>query len=143
MLTRKNEGDRHKFSCLRACISAGKHLSPSLYNEIRQFFGCEFLNGIGTTELLHIFISARFGSEKPGSLGIPVPFYEVKIMNYKGAESPPGGVGCLAVKGPVGARYWRRNDEQAKYVKYGFNCTGDLAYRDEDGFSGLWEETMT
>ncbi|MEM3162517.1 MAG: acyl-CoA synthetase [Candidatus Bathyarchaeia archaeon] len=134
MLTRRSEGDRHKFSCLRTCISAGEHLSPSLYTEIRQFFGCEVLNGIGTTELLHIFISARFGSVKPGSLGTPVPYYDVRIVNDEGVELPPSKVGYLAVKGPVGARYWRRNDEQAKYVKYGFNYTGDLAYKDEDGF---------
>ncbi|MCX8177595.1 MAG: AMP-binding protein [Candidatus Bathyarchaeota archaeon] len=69
----------------------------------------------------------------------PVPSYDVRILNDRGVELPANEVGCLADKGPVGVRYWRRNDEQARYVKDGFNYTGDLAYRDEDGFFWLAE----
>jgi len=134
MVTCRDEARHYDFSSLRVCISAGEHLPASLYEEVKGLFGCEVLNGLGTTELMHIFISNRIGAVKPGSLGLPVPSYEVKVLDDAGRELYSNQIGHLAVKGPTGIRYWRRDDEQAKYVKHGFNYTGDLAYIDEDGF---------
>ncbi len=94
----------------------------------------QVLNGLGTTELMHIFISNRIGAVKPGSLGLPVPSYKAKVLDDAGRELPSNQIGHLAVKGSSGIRYWRRDDEQAKYVKHGFNYTGDLTYVDEYGF---------
>ncbi|MEM2464520.1 MAG: acyl-CoA synthetase [Candidatus Bathyarchaeia archaeon] len=134
MVSLKEERGKYDFSSLRVCITGGEPYPPSLYWEIKNFFGCEVLNHIGSTELHYAFISARFGQVKPGSLGLPVPGYEVKIFSDDGRELPVNEVGRLAVIGPTGTLYWRREAEQAEAVKGGWNYTGDLAYRDSDGF---------
>ena len=134
MVALKEERKRFDFSSLRVCVTAGEPCPPSLYHEIREFFGCEVLEHIGSTEMLDGFISSQFGKVKPGSAGLPVPGYEVKIFDDEGREAPRGEVGHLALKGPVGIRYWRRPEKQAEYVKGGWNYTGDMGYLDEDGF---------
>lgn len=134
MVSLKEERRKYDFSSLRACITGGETCPPSLYWEIRNFFGCEVLNHIGSTELHYAFISARFGQVKPGSLGTPVPGYEAKIFDDDGKELPANEVGRLAVIGPTGTLYWCREKEQAEAVKGGWNYTGDLAYKDSDGF---------
>jgi len=134
MVAQKEERKKYDFSSLRVCVTAGEHCPPSLYHEIREFFGCEVLNHIGSTEMHHAFISCIFGKVKPGSLGITVPGYEVKIFDDDGRELPPNETGHLAVIGPTGTRYWKRPDMQAESVRDGWNYTGDMAYRDEDGF---------
>jgi 2-aminobenzoate-CoA ligase len=134
MVALKEERKRFDFSSLRVCVTAGEPCPPSLYHEIREFFGCEVLEHIGSTEMLDGFISSQFGKVKPGSTGLPVPGYEVKIFDDEGREALRGEVGHLALKGPVGIRYWRRPEKQAEYVKGGWNYTGDMGYLDEDGF---------
>ncbi|MEM2103892.1 MAG: acyl-CoA synthetase [Candidatus Bathyarchaeia archaeon] len=134
MISLKEERGKYDFSSLRACVTGGEPCPASLYWYIRNFFGCEVLNQIGCTELHHAFISAKFGQVKPGSLGLPVPGYEVRIFGDDGRELPENEVGHLAVIGPTGIMYWQRNDEQAESVRGGWNYTGDLAYKDSDGF---------
>jgi 2-aminobenzoate-CoA ligase len=134
MVALKEERKNFDFSSLRVCVTAGEMCSPSLYHEVKEFFGCEVLEHIGCTELLHAFISSRFGQVKPGSMGLPVPGYDVKILDDEGKECPPGVVGHLAVTGPVGTRYWKRPEKQVESVKDGWNYTGDVAYKDVDGF---------
>ncbi|MCX8205061.1 MAG: acyl-CoA synthetase [Candidatus Nezhaarchaeota archaeon] len=134
MVALKEERKRYDFSSLRLCVSGGEYCPPSLYYEIKKFFGCEFLEQMGTTELLHCFVSSQFGRSKPGSAGLPVPGFEVKIFDEDGRELPRNKMGYLAVKGPIGIRYWKRPDKQAEYVKNGWNYTGDVGYIDEDGF---------
>ncbi|MEM2546970.1 MAG: acyl-CoA synthetase, partial [Candidatus Bathyarchaeia archaeon] len=99
MVSLKEERGKYDFSSLRVCITGGEPYPPSLYWEIKNFFGCEVLNHIGSTELHYAFISARFGQVKPGSLGLPVPGYEVKIFSDDGRELPVNEVGRLAVIG--------------------------------------------
>jgi 2-aminobenzoate-CoA ligase len=134
MIAQKEERGKHDFSSLRVCVTGGEHCPPSLYLEIKDFFGVEVLNHIGCTEMHHAFISARFGQVKPGSLGLPVPGYEVKVFDDYGKELPPNEIGHLAVIGPTGTRYWKRPEKQAESVKDGWNYTGDLAYKDADGY---------
>lgn len=134
MVAQKEERGKYDFSSLRACVTGGEHCPPSLYWKMKEFFGCEVLNHIGCTELHHAFISARFGMVKPGSLGVPVPGYRVSIFDDDGRELPPNEIGHLAVIGPTGTRYWKRPEKHVESVKNGWNYTGDLAYKDEDGF---------
>ena len=130
----KEERGKYDFSSLRVCVTGGEHCPPSLYWEVKNFFGCEVLNHIGCTELHHAFISARIGQVKPGSLGLPVPGYDVRIFDDYGKELLANEIGHLVVVGPTGTRYWRREKEQAESVKDGWNYTGNLAYKDADGF---------
>ncbi|MBC7131062.1 acyl-CoA synthetase, partial [Candidatus Bathyarchaeota archaeon] len=134
MVKQREDRRKYDFSSLRVCVTGGEPCSPSLYREIKEFFRCEVLNHIGCTEMHHAFISARFNQVKPGSLGIPVPGYEVKVFDDRGKEAPPNQVGHLAVIGPTGTRYWKRPEQQAESVRNGWNYTGDLVYKDEDGF---------
>lgn len=122
------------FSSLRVCVTAGEPCPPSLYEKIKNYFGCEVLEHLGSTEMFNGFISSQFSGVKPGSAGLPVPGYEIKIFDDNGMEVPRGVVGHLAVKGPVGIRYWKRPDKQTEYVKNGWNYTGDIGYIDEEGF---------
>jgi 2-aminobenzoate-CoA ligase len=134
MVAAKDESRHYDLSSLRVCVTAGEPCPPTLYHEIKRLFGCEVLEHMGSTELFNGFISSQFGKVKPGSAGLPVPGYELKIFDEGGREVPRGVVGYLAVKGPVGTRYWRRPEKQAKYVKDGWNYTGDMGYLDGDGF---------
>jgi 2-aminobenzoate-CoA ligase len=134
MVAAKDESRHYDLSSLRVCVTAGEPCPPTLYHEIKRLFGCEVLEHMGSTELFNGFISSQFGKVKPGSAGLPVPGYELKIFDEGGREVPRGVVGYLAVKGPVGTRYWRRPEKQAEYVKDGWNYTGDMGYLDGDGF---------
>ncbi len=95
--------------------------------------GKPMLDGIGATEMLHIFISNRFGDSKPACTGRPVNGYEAKIVDDDMNELPRGEVGRLAVRGPTGCRYLA-DDRQTKYVRKGWNLTGDSFFQDEDGY---------
>ncbi len=91
------------------------------------------LDGIGATEMLHIFISNRFEDHRPACTGKPVTRYEAKVVAENGEELPRGEVGKLAVRGPTGCRYLRA-ERQDEYVQNGWNITGDAFYQDEDGY---------
>lgn len=120
-------------SSLRAAVSAGETLPKPVYEEWIAKTGKPMLDGIGATEMLHIFISNRFDDHKPACTGKPVTGYEVRIIDDKGDECPTGTPGRLAVRGPTGCRYLA-DDRQAKYVQDGWNITGDTFWQDEDGY---------
>ncbi|MGB0926402.1 MAG: AMP-binding protein [Pikeienuella sp.] len=120
-------------SSLRAAVSAGETLPGPVYDEWMAKTGKPMLDGIGATEMLHIFISNRFDGHKPGCTGKPVTGYEVKIIGEDGSELPRGEVGRLAVRGPTGCRYLA-DDRQAKYILDGWNVTGDSFSMDEEGY---------
>ncbi|AUH64582.1 AMP-binding protein [Paracoccus zhejiangensis] len=119
-------------SSLRAAVSAGETLPAPVWEEWRQKTGKPMLDGIGSTELLHIFITNRFDDSYPGCTGRPVGGYRAKIVDEAGRDLPQGEPGRLAVIGPTGCRYL--NDaRQGEYVQNGWNITGDTFWQDEDG----------
>jgi len=120
-------------SSLRAAVSAGETLPAPIYEEWQEQTGKPLLDGIGATELLHIFISNRFDDHRPGCTGRPVPGYEARIVDDEMNDLPDGEIGRLAVRGPTGCRYLNDGRQEA-YVKDGWNITGDTFWRDEDGF---------
>jgi 2-aminobenzoate-CoA ligase len=122
-------------SSLRFVISAGETLPASVYQSWREAAGIEVLDGLGSTEMLHIFISSRGGRSRPGSTGEVVPGYQAVIVDEKSlAPLPDGQPGVLAVKGPTGCRYLRLPDRQQQYVRQGWNIPGDIYIREPEGF---------
>ncbi len=120
-------------SSLRAAVSAGETLPAPVYEEWMARTGKPMLDGIGATEMLHIFITNRFDDHKPACTGKPVTGYEARIVSESGEELPRGEVGRLAVRGPTGCRYLD-DERQRNYVKNGWNLTGDSFWQDEDGY---------
>ncbi|MEM8795572.1 MAG: benzoate-CoA ligase family protein [Pseudomonadota bacterium] len=120
-------------SSLRAAVSAGETLPAPVYEDWMKKTGKPMLDGIGSTELLHIFISNRFGDSHPACTGKPVTGYEAKIVDDAMNEIAPGIVGRLAVRGPTGCRYLA-DDRQQNYVQDGWNITGDSFSMDEEGY---------
>ncbi|KIN75534.1 AMP-binding protein [Sulfitobacter guttiformis] len=120
-------------SSLRAAVSAGETLPAPVYDEWIAKTGKPMLDGIGATEMLHIFISNRFDDHRPACTGKPVSGYEAKVVGPDGAELPHGTAGRLAVRGPTGCRYLggQRQDE---YVQDGWNISGDTFVQAEDGY---------
>jgi 2-aminobenzoate-CoA ligase len=119
-------------SSLRAAVSAGETLPAPIYEEWMQKTGKPLLDGIGATEMLHIFLTNRFGDHQPASTGRPVAGYEARIVGPDMAQLPRGEVGRLAVRGPTGCRYMA-DARQRDYVKAGWNLTGDSFWQDEEG----------
>ena len=120
-------------SSLRVAVSAGETLPAPIFEAWTQKTGKPILDGIGSTELLHIFISNRLDDAGPARTGLPVAGYEARIVDEAMQELPRGEVGRLAVRGPTGCRYL--NDErQAAYVRDGWNLTGDTFEQDADGY---------
>ncbi len=115
---------QHPVPTLRKCVSAGEALPAATRTLWRQATGVEIIDGIGSTELFHIFISAREDQARGGATGLPVPGYRAVILGDDGRELPPGQVGRLAVKGPTGCKYLD-DPRQAQYVQDGWNLTGD------------------
>ena len=118
---------------LRKCVSAGEPLPVSTRDAWRARFGVEIIDGIGSTEMLHIFISHTEEEAKPGAVGKPVPGYLACVLDEEGNPLPPGQVGRLAVKGPTGCRYLA-DERQRGYVQRGWNITGDAFSLDEEGY---------
>jgi 2-aminobenzoate-CoA ligase len=127
-------------SSLRKCVSAGEALPLPTWQAFRDATGIEIIDGIGSTEMLHIFISASGPDIRPGSTGRPVPGYSACILDEEGRPVPPGTVGRLAVRGPTGCRYLA-DDRQRNYVQDGWNLTGDAYKMDEDGY--FWYQART
>jgi len=120
-------------SSLRKCVSAGEALPAATRKLWKDATGIELIDGIGATELLHIFISHDEHHARPGATGKPVPGYEARVMDDTGKPLPPGKVGKLAVKGPTGCRYLA-DERQRQYVRDGWNYTGDAYLVDDDGY---------
>jgi len=120
-------------SSLRAAVSAGETLPGPVYDEWMKKTGKPMLDGIGATEMLHIFITNRFDDHRPACTGRPVTGYEVRIVDNDGRDVPVGEPGRLAVRGPTGCRYLA-DDRQAEYVQDGWNITGDTFVVDEGGY---------
>ncbi|RGE41120.1 benzoate-CoA ligase family protein [Comamonas testosteroni] len=127
------QGDRIRKTRLRKCVSAGEALNASTRALWKDATGIEIIDGIGSTEMLHIFISHREDEARPGATGKAVPGYHAKVVDDDGHEVPVGTVGKLAVKGPTGCRYLN-DSRQTKYVSRGWNLTGDAYLMDADGY---------
>ncbi|WP_184738475.1 AMP-binding protein [Streptomyces netropsis] len=127
------ELDAYDVSSLRRCVSAGEHLPAALWHDWQRATGLHVINGIGATEMLHIFISAADEAARPGTTGLPVPGYEARVIGADGRPLPDGEPGLLAVRGPTGCRYLT-DERQRDYVRDGWNLTGDTYVRDEDGY---------
>jgi benzoate-CoA ligase family protein len=122
-------------SSLRLCVSAGEHLNARLLLRWKGTFGHEIVDGIGSTECLHIFISGEPGRVKAGSTGTPVPGYEVKLLDEQGRTVSPGEIGELYVKsGCNAARYWNKHQETKSTMVGQWTRTGDLLYQEDEYF---------
>jgi 2-aminobenzoate-CoA ligase len=130
MLDAMNEGA--DLTSLRCAVSAGETLPAPIYERWVAATGKPILDGIGATEMLHIFISNRLDDHAPGRTGKPVTGYEARVIDENGKELPAGEVGRLAVRGPTGCRYLA-DERQQDYVSDGWNVTGDAFWMDEDG----------
>ncbi len=128
-------------SSLRKCVSAGETLPKPTFELWREATGIKIIDGIGATELLHMFISSSGDDVQPGSTGKVVPGYEAKVIDDDGNELPPGTIGRLAVRGPTGCRYLDNHERQRTYVQDGWNLTGDSYIQDEAGY--FWYQART
>ena len=129
------EAARHDLSCLRLCTSAGEALPRELYDRWQATFGVEVLDGIGSSEAYHIYISNRPGRVRPGSVGEVVPGYRARVLDDEGQELPDGEVGTLWIEGDTAALCYWNEHEKSKRTFHGDSVnTGDLFARDPDGF---------
>jgi len=124
---------QHDISSLRKCVSAGETLPKATFDAWQAATGLKIMDGIGATEMLHIFIGSPEGDLRPGATGRVVSGYEAKVIDESGREVKPGTIGRLAVRGPTGCRYLA-DERQRKYVENGWNITGDTYVMDDDGF---------
>ena len=135
MLAQPDAASRFDTSSLRLCVSAGESLPPDLFTRWRDRFGVEILDGIGSTEILHIFISNRAGAVKPGSTGQLVPGYEARIVDELGQPVPRGEIGNLIISGDsTCSQYWNKHDRTKATVLGAWIQTGDKYYQDEEGY---------
>jgi len=125
---------------LHTCVSAGEHLPKPVSDAWYEATGIRIIDGIGSTEMLHIFISAAGDDIRPGSTGRAIPGYEAQIVDDDMKPLPPGEIGRLAVRGPTGCRYLA-DERQKVYVRDGWNLTGDAYWQDEDGY--FWFHSRT
>ncbi len=125
--------ERAALASLRTCLSAGETLPRATSDDWHAHTGIRILDGIGSTEMLHIFIAAPVEAIRPGATGTVVPGYEAKVVGDDGRPLPPGAVGRLAVRGPTGCRYLA-DPRQRDYVVDGWNYTGDAYETDADGY---------
>ena len=123
----------HDMSSLRKCVSAGEALPKATFDAWLAATGIKILDGIGATEMLHIFIGSPEEEIRPGATGKPVPGYEARVVDAHRKELPPNTIGRLAVRGPTGCRYLA-DKRQLQYVQDGWNITGDTYLMDEDGY---------
>lgn len=119
---------------VRACVSAGEHLLRSTFDAWTAATGRNPVDGLGTTEMIHIFLSAPVGEIRPGTIGRAIPGYDVTVLDETGQVAAPDQAGQLAVRGPTGCRYLDDEERQLKYVRDGWNLPGDVCIRDADGY---------
>jgi 2-aminobenzoate-CoA ligase len=128
-------------SSLKKCVSAGEHLPAATFEKWRAATGLSIIDGIGSTEMLHMFISSAGDDIRPGSTGRVVPGYHARVVDGEGKEVPAGTIGNLAVQGPTGCRYLDDVERQRVYVKNGWNLPGDSYRMDEQGY--FWYQART
>jgi 2-aminobenzoate-CoA ligase len=128
-------------SSLRKCVSAGETLPLPIFEAWQRATGIKIIDGIGSTEILHIFISAAGDDIRPGATGKPIPGYQAMVVDDAGQPVPPDTVGRLAIRGPTGCRYLDMPEQQKKYVQNGWNLTGDAYLSDRDGY--FWYQART
>lgn len=133
--------NRFDVSSLRRCVSAGEALPLATFETWEAATGIRIIDGIGATEMLHIFISASDADIRPGSTGKVVPGYEACVLDEEGNRVPTGEIGRLAVRGPTGCRYLDDPERQQVYVQQGWNITGDSYRIDADGY--FWYQART
>ena len=130
-----NPNADHALSSVRICTSAGEALPAEIYYRWKDRYGMDILDGMGSTEMTHIFLSNKPGDIRPGSTGKPVPGYELRIVDDQGNEVPQGDIGTLFVKGDSAAQfYWRKREKSRQTMLGEWINTGDKYYIDEDGF---------
>jgi benzoate-CoA ligase len=135
MLQAASRGEPADLSSVRVCFAAAEPLPADLYRRWRERFRVEILDGIGTTEALHIFISNRAGEARPGSSGRAVPGYRIRLVDDSGADVPEGEIGNLLVSGgSVFVGYWHRQDVTRRVLQGEWYHTGDKYRRDGDGY---------
>ncbi|HEX8562089.1 MAG TPA: AMP-binding protein [Flavobacterium sp.] len=122
------------FSSLRKCVSAGETLPLKVWEDFNEATGLKIIDGIGSTEILHIFISSNEENMRKGATGLPVRGYEAKIVDKRGNEVSRNIPGRLAVRGVTGCKYLKAPDKQKEYVENNWNITGDIFRQDEDGY---------
>ncbi len=123
----------HDLSSLRKCVSAGETLPAATFEAWLAATGIRIIDGLGSTEMLHVFVGSREEEMRPGATGKPVPGYEARVVDENGSEVPSGTPGRLAVRGPTGCRYLG-DKRQAEYVQHGWNITGDTYIKDAEGY---------
>jgi 2-aminobenzoate-CoA ligase len=124
----------YDISSLRKCVSAGETLPLKVWEDWYNATGLKIIDGIGATEMLHIFISSNEDNMKPGSTGLAITGYEAKIIDANENDVPVNEPGRLAVRGITGCKYLNRIEKQQEYVENGWNITGDIFKQDEDGY---------
>jgi 2-aminobenzoate-CoA ligase len=135
MLGVEDMARRFDLGALRLGVSAAEPLPAATWEQWRKVTGGELLDGIGSTEMFHIFVSSVPGRVKPGATGVPVPGYDCRVVDEQGREVATGEPGLIAIKGPTGCKYWRQPDRQAEYVRFGgWNVTGDVYVQDAGGY---------
>ncbi|MFI5021336.1 MAG: AMP-binding protein [Alphaproteobacteria bacterium] len=125
---------KYRLSSLRKCVSAGETLPLPTFEGWRAATGLAIIDGLGSTEMLHIFVSASGAEIRPGATGKAIPGYEAAVVDDDGNRLPPGKLGNLAVWGPTGCRYLANLERQKAYVRAGWNFPGDVYVEDEDGY---------
>jgi 2-aminobenzoate-CoA ligase len=126
-------GCEHLLTSVRRAVSAGEHLPKAVWEEFAARTGIRLIDGIGSTEMLHVFVAAADDEIRPGATGRAVPGYVATVLDDDGRPAPDGVPGRLAVKGPTGCRYLA-DPRQRAYVQHGWNITGDTYVRDADGW---------
>jgi len=133
--TKPDPNSNHELSSVRICVSAGEALPEEIYYRWKKRFGLDILDGIGSTEMLHIFLSNQPGAIKPGSTGKPVRGYELRLLDDEGKDVPQGEIGTLMVKGGSAAQmYWRKREKTRVTMQGEWINTGDKYYVDEEGY---------
>jgi len=131
----------YDISSLKKCVSAGETLPLPTWLGWYNATGIKIIDGLGSTEMLHIFVTSAGDDIRPGATGKPIPGFEARVVDDEGNPVPPGVIGKLAVRGPTGCRYLDNPERQNAYVRDGWNYTGDAYKCDEDGY--FWYQART
>jgi 2-aminobenzoate-CoA ligase len=135
MLQVPDAAQRYDLASVRICTGGGESLGATTYREWRETFGLEIYEGLGTTEMMYVFVSSAVTRRvKPGAIGPAVPGYELRVLGDDGAPVAPGEAGLLVARGPTGTLYWRDPEKQRAAVRDGWSRAGDFVTLDEDGY---------